>query len=732
MITRLITTLFMRILLLFLLIPAACIAQLFSAQEIARCRQQAARVTIIRDNWGIPHVYGKTDADAVFGLMYAQCEDDFVRVERNYLQVMGRMAEADGEKIIYNDLQLQLIEDTTDAIKDYRRSPASFRKLLVAFADGVNYYLALHPQVKPVALRHFEPWYALMFTDGSIGATQTGGITMQDMRSLYPLGVNASSFVPNSPEDPAASVTGSNGFALGPSKTASKNAILYINPHVTFYFRPEVEMVSEEGLQAYGAVTWGQFFVYQGFNQHCGWMHTSSIADVADLYEETIVKRNDSLFYRYDGALKPVRTRKLVLAYQKAGALVRLPVTAYYTHHGPVMGSRNGKWLSLKENNRSLDALMQSWLRTKAGGFSEYEKTMQMLSNNSNNTVFADDKGNIAYWHGNFMPRRDPQLNWQLPVDGSSSATEWKGLHPLTEIVHVYNPASGFIQNCNSTPFTASGPSSPRKGDYPAYMAPDAENFRAVNAARLLAGGTSFTLDKIIAAGYDHYLAAFDVLLPPLFRAYQDHPDDSLKNSLREPMQLLQGWDKKSSVSSVATSLAIEWAYRIYPLLPAKGYDQLKASVENVPATRLLSAFKDVTDDLQNKFGTWKTPWGNINRYQRTGGLDEKYDDSKPSLPSGMASSTWGSIPAFEGTRFAGTRLRYGTRGNSFIAAIEFGKKVTARSLLTGGEKSDPASPHFTDQAAMYLEGRFKDVLFYKEDVLKHAEATYHPGQEQK
>lgn len=714
-----------------LLIPTLVFAQTFTKQETDRYKQQAQRVTIIRDNWGIPHVYGKTDADAVFGIMYAQCEDDIVRVERNYLQVMGRLAEMDGEKSVYDDLQLQLIEDTADAISDYKKSPAWFKKLLDAFADGVNYYLAIHPAVKLQVLQRFEPWYALMFTDGSIGATQTGGLTTRDMRELYALNVNATALLTGSADDPAVSVTGSNGFALGPSKTASKNAILYINPHVTFYFRPEVQMVSEEGLQAYGAVTWGQFFVYQGFNEHCGWMHTSSIADVADLYAETIIKKGDSVFYQYDGAWKPVRTRKLLLKYKKGEALGELPVTAYYTHHGPVVGSRGGKWLSLKENNRSLNALMQSWLRTKADGFAAFEKTMQLLSNNSNNTVFADDKGNIAYWHGNFMPRRDPALNWQQPVDGSTTATEWKGLHPISESVHIYNPASGWIQNCNSTPFTASGSSSPRKADYPAYMAPDAENFRAVNAARLLGSGNAFTIDKTIAAGYDHYLAAFDILLPSLFKAYQQHANDSLKQTLQEPVQLLQAWDKRSSVSSVAASLAIEWGYRVLPLLSRRGYDEVKSSVEGVPADKMLGALSDAIADLKTKFGSWRIPWGQINRYQRTtGGLDEKFDDSKPSLPSGLASSTWGSLPAFEGTRFPSTKLRYGTRGNSFIAAIEFGKKVIAKSVLTGGEKNDPRSKHFTDQAAMYLEGRFKDVWFYKEDVLKHVEKTYHPGSE--
>lgn len=730
----------MKSLLLLLLFPSIAFSQRFTQNEIARYKKQAENVTIIRDTWGIPHVYGRTDADAVFGLMYAQCEDDFNRVERNYLQVMGRLAEADGETRLYSDLQMKLIEDTADAIKDYRRSTLWFQKLLVAFADGVNFYLATHPQVTPVVLKHFEPWYALMFTDGSIGANQTGGLTVQDIKNLYskkdmaPVGVDKtdkeSSSVAVYESSNDLDPVGSNGFAIAPSKTASKNAILYINPHVTFYFRPEVQMVSDEGLNAYGAVTWGQFFVYQGFNEHCGWMHTSSIADVADLYEEKIVRKGDSIFYQYDNSLRPVTTKQLVVNYKNGNNILQMPVTAYYTHHGPVMGSRNGKWLSLKENNRSLDALMQSWLRTKAKGFEDFEKTMQLRSNNSNNTVFADDKKNIAYWHGNFMPVRDMKYDWSQPVDGSTSATEWKGIHPLNEVIHVYNPKSGFIQNCNSTPFTVSGNNSPKQNDYPDYMAPDAENFRAINAVKLLSIQDNFTIDKVIAAGYDHYLSAFDVLLPALFKAYESLSNESAYKTLKEPIQLLKSWDKRSGTSSIATTLAIEWGYKMLAASQAsRTVEDMKKMAANVSSTNQLNLLADVIKELENKFGTWKVTWGEINRYQRlSSNIEETFDDAKPSLPVGMASSTWGSLPAFEGRNFPDTKRRYGVAGNSFVAAIEFGKTVKAKSILTGGEINDPTSKHFTDQTLLYTEGKFKDVWFYKNDVLKHVEKKYHPG----
>jgi acyl-homoserine lactone acylase PvdQ len=294
----------MKLFLLLLLFPASVFAQTFSTADAARWEAQARRVTIIEDNWGIPHIYGKLDADAVFGLLYVQCSQNFARVERNYLEIMGRLSEVEGESRLYDDLEMRLIYDTTAAKKDFAQSPAWFKELLNAFADGVNYYLYKHPEVKPAVLQRFEPWFPLLYTDGSIAPTQTGGLSTRDLRHFYEGKDDATSFVRPELSVNEFKTTGSNGFAVAPSRTASKNAILYINPHVTFYFRSEVHLVSEEGLNAYGAATWGQFFVYQGFNEYCGWMHTSSYADVADVYLETVEKNSTGYRYLYNAKVR--------------------------------------------------------------------------------------------------------------------------------------------------------------------------------------------------------------------------------------------------------------------------------------------------------------------------------------------------------------------------------------------------------------------------------------------
>jgi acyl-homoserine lactone acylase PvdQ len=724
-------------LILLLLFPLSLVAQNFTQEEITRWQQQAKQVTIIRDKWGIPHIYGKTDADCVFGLLYAQCEDDFKRVENNYIDILGRSAEINGEKSLYNDLYTRLLIDSAGALMDYKRSPDWLKKLLEAYADGINYFLYKNPTVKPALLKRFEPWFQLMWTDGSIAAIQSGGLTIEELKKFYTSDSTSTVLTKRIEEEEAA---GSNGFALAPSRTASGNAILYINPHVTFYFRPEVHVISEEGLNAYGAVTWGQLFVYQGFNEHCGWMHTSGYSDVADLYAEQITKKGRKVFYEYNKMQLPVKQRAVTLSYKEGDSIKTKTINTWYTHHGPIMGSRNDQWVSVKAINRSLKALIQSWQRTKANGFEAFKKNMELLSNSSNNTVFADDKGNIAYWHGNLIPRRDTTFDWSQPVDGSKATTAWKGFHLLDQTIHLYNPASGFIQNCNSTPFTAAGSSSPKKEQYPAYMATEPENFRGITAARLLEKAKKFTIDSMIATGYNTTLSAFAELIPALITRYETDlsKSDSIYIKLAEPVSILKKWDLRAGANSIATTLAIEWIQKLLPLINlvrvnGKEVDlvtRVHEYASNASAAELAGTLLSVVNELTGKYGTWKTSWGTINRYQRlTGKLQETYDDNKPSLPVGMAASTWGCLPSYVSRYNNGSQKRYGYNGNSFICAVEFGKKVKAKSLLAGGESGNPASKHFNDQAEMYTKGIFKDVLFYKEDVLKYAEKKYHPGE---
>jgi acyl-homoserine-lactone acylase len=723
----------MKKLFLLLFLPFSLFAQKLTPTEIATFEAQSKKVNIIRDNWGIAHVYGKTDADAVFGMLYAQCEDDFKRVELNYIEKLGRLSEINGEKDLFNDLQIKLLIDTTEAIVDYQKAQLWLKKLLNAYAAGINFYLYKNPQVKPALLTQFKPWYPLLWTDGSIGAINTADLTLTELKKFYTGDYTPTAYIPTIKEQQ----DGSNGLAFAPSITESGSSILYINPHTTFYFRPEIQIQSEEGLNAYGAVTWGQFFVYQGFNEFCGWMHTSNNVDIADAYAEKITKTAKGLFYEYDQKKLPVGIKNISIKYLDGTTLKLKTFITYFTNKGPVMGIRDGKWISLKSKNRNMQSLVQSWMRTKSKSFEDYQRAMDLKANGSNNTVYADAKGNIAYWHGNFIPIRDPKFKWSAVVDGTTSNTAWKGLHPVKESVHIYNPPNGWLQNCNSTPFSVAGKNSPNKTDYPTYMAPDGENFRGVNANRLLLTPKKYNLQTVIATGYDTYMPGFAVLVPALIKAYHQLPQsDPLLEELKLPIAVLKEWDFRSGENSIATTLAMEWGPRLSAAI-RKVYinpgekDQVQSTIEFARTARandLLDPLKATIADLSKRFGKWEINWGEINRFQRlTGAVKETYDDNAPSIPVGFGSATWGHLASFVSTPFK-TNKRYGYSGNSFICVVEFGKRIKAKSILAGGNSGDPNSSYFNDQALMYTKGEFKDVLFYKEDVLKHLERSYQPG----
>lgn len=711
----------MKKLILFLFLSA----NLFASPEVTRWKQQAKRVTIYRDSFGVPHIYGKTDADAVFGMLYAQCEDDFSRVERNYIEKLGRLAEVDGSGQLANDLYLRLIIDPKEAKADFQRSPAWLKKLLIAYADGINYYLHQHSEVKPALLTHFEPWFPLLWTDGSIGAISTGDVTEKEVGEFYgihsPIAFNRELVAD---ED----LTGSNGFAIGKSLSKSGHSMLYINPHVTFYFRPEIHVNSETGMNVYGAVTWGQFFVYQGFNQYGGWMHTSSQVDVSDMYQEKVEMRQGIPYYLLDGTWRPMQIKKISLRVK--GEAKPHEFSTFYTHRGAVMAKRDGHWISVKSYNRSLKSLEQSWLRTQTTGLKSYKKVMDMRANTSNNTVYADNKGNIAYWHGNYVPIRDPTKDWGLAQDGSSSVNDWKGLHRVEDLVQVINPSTGWIQNCNSTPFTVSGSASPLKSKYPSYMAPDGENFRDKNAVRLFSGRSKLDVNELIKIGYDTHLAAFDVLIPRLVQAYVLNPRPEVK----ELVDSLSAWDRNAQVNSIAQHLAIRWASLLLPAIPkirtfggeTDPVTNFTQFAHTASAELLLDALSQVKLNLEKQWGSWKIAWGEVNRFQRLANYPI-FDDAKSSLPIAFTSSAWGQLPSYTSKPFQGSKKWYGVNGNSFVAAVEFGPKIKAFSLLAGGQSGHLNSTHFFDQSEMYQRGEFKPVHFYKYEVVKAAVHVYHP-----
>ncbi|HEX4347557.1 MAG TPA: penicillin acylase family protein, partial [Vicinamibacterales bacterium] len=570
--------------------------------DTARWRAQARRVTIVRDNWGIAHVSGKTDADAVFGGIYAQAEDDFNRIETNYLTQLGRLGESEGEARLYGDLRYKMYYDTDMLTAEYAQSPGWMKTLMVAWADGLNFYLSTHPAVKPHVITRFEPWMALSFTEGSIGG-DIEKIRPQDLQAFYGGATTGALAADRDPLDDEP--RGSNGAAISPSNTTTKRALLLINPHTSFFFRSELQMTSDEGLNAYGAATWGQFFLYQGFNDRIGWMHTTSAVDDTDEFIETVTKKGDGYVYKYGNEERPVTSRVLTVNYKTPTGMAKKTFTVFYTHHGPIVRQQGDKWVAFAMMNEPVKALEQSYTRTKARDYKSYKQIMELHTNSSNNTIFASADGDIAYFHSNFIPKRDPSFDYTKPVDGSNPATDWKGVLSFDETPNLFNPASGWLYNSNNSPWSASGPSSPKQSDYPRYVDSGSQSARGLHAEKVLGNRKDFTLDGLLAAAFDSYLTWFDKPLPALFRAWDALPaSDARKSQLSEQIATLKSWDQRWGVQSIPTSLAVFWGTE---LQRAGGRG---ASPESASADVMLRALVAASDKLTEDFGSWKTPWG--------------------------------------------------------------------------------------------------------------------------
>ncbi len=679
----------------------------------------AYQAEIRRDDWGIAHIKGHTDADAVYGMSYAQAEDDFNRIEMNYLTNLGRRAEADGEGAIWADLRQRLWIDPADLQAQYAKSPPWLRALMRGWAAGFNQYLADHPEVHPKVITKFEPWMALSFSEGSIGG-DIEAVPLSQLEAFY--SGRRIAMTANERGLEFKEPLGSNGFAIGPAHSASGHPLLLINPHTSFFFRAEQQVESGEGLHAYGAATWGQFFIYQGFNEAAGWMHTSSTVDNIDEFTETTFARPGGGFaYRYGKQVLPVSQKRVTLAYRKPdGSMGSRTFTTYATRHGPITREDGGKWIATALMNRPVAALQQSFLRTKVHSIAEFRKVALLNANSSNNTLFADNRGEFAFFAPQFMPIRSARFDYTKPVDGSNPATDWKGFHSMASLPQVVNPAIGWVFNVNDGPWWAAGKDSPKQAAYPRYLDSEGKQPRTPHAIKVLSARPTFTLDQLVEAAYDPWLPSFAEMIPGLVAAQARNPDPARA----EAVVLLGKWDNRWSLTSTETSLAVFWGEALWERGKASAEAQnigIGAWLSQASDTDQLAALDSAMARLKADFGSWQVPWGEINRYQRNdAAIQQTFDDARPSVAVPFASAQWGSLASFGAKRYQGTKRYYGTYGNSFVAAVEFGPKVRARAVTAGGESGDPASPHFGDQVGRYAAGNLRSVYFWPEDQQGH------------
>ena len=687
-------------------------AQNFSADQIAKWQKQAQDVKILRDNWGIPHIYGKTDADVVFGLAYAQSEDAFKHIEDNYIRALERAYKNKKTNNYTVDLKSRTLEISRLSKEEFNRAQEPMKKLYIAFADGLNYFIYKHPEIKPALLSKIEPWYpiALLRFKYYVGEfVGDMGLRKKDINSDFYKSQN-----------------GSNSWAVAPAKSSTGNAMLFINPHVPFFGLAtfyEAHEVSEEGMNFSGITRLGFPFLYSGHNDFLGWGFTDNYLDKGDLYSETFDNPKDSLAYKYGNTYKRAKEWNDTIVINNDGNKETRIVKLRKTDHGPIMTWLNGKPVSIKLAKFVEGGWYDEWYAmSKAKTFAEFKKAMEKVNIPYMNTVYADVEGNIFYVYNGSVAIRDPKFDWLKPVDGSNPATEWKGYHKFSELPQITNPADGFLQSCNSNPFLTTINNNPKQENFPKYMVGkfDQDNMRSKRSREILSGSAKFSYESFAEAVTNR-----KVMIAPKFIAELENQFKILKtkdpakaDSLAPAMEILRAWDGVSTKESIAMTVFSEC---IFPF-------ELDQNVTE------LQALEIGLKNLKTKWGTWKVPYGQTNRLQRVDwNQKQPFSDDKSAVQSAGFLGDVGimfciysdfNLPNHQ------TKANYGIGGNSYVGVIEFDKKkIKAKSILVFGESEDPESPHYFDQTPLYAEGKFKDAYYYKEDVQNHSGKAYHPGE---
>lgn len=667
-------------------------------------------VTVYRDEYGVPHVYGKTGPDVAYGLAYAHCEDDFDTMQEMLLSVRGLVSSVKRFEGLQNDFIVRAfrVREFVDEKYHTEVSP-DVRALCAAYAAGANHYAALHPEeifanaCFPVTGKDIIAGFTLRMPFFYL-------IHRHLREVLDPRAAPARRTAMADTSLMGDSERGSNTFAVAPSRSADGFTRLAVNSHqpwtgpVAWY---EARLHSEDGLDIVGGLFPGAPVILHGHNRDLGWAHTVNIPDLCDVYELTLNPDNPDQ-YLFDGEWRDFEKSEAAIPLRLWGALtVTVKRELLWSVHGPAVRKGDGAYAVRFIGYGEVRQLDQFYAMNKARNYEEFRAAVATQGYFCMNFGYADKDGNIWYLYNAKFPVRAEGHDWSGVVPGDTSETLWTEYWPFDDLPQVLNPPSGFVQNCNSSPWrTTVGPGNPNPEDFPAWLGiPDEMTNRGWRALELFGEDESITREAFDACKFDQRYSRRSMVggLWEAIVALGPFED----NMLREAQALVREWDFSAAPDSRAAALVI-----------LTGEPIIRAQLMGSTPPELEAQFRDAAAFLMRHHGRLDVPWVDINRLVR--------GDVNAGLGGGPD-----VLNAVYGNRMPDGTL-HGHSGDCYILQVEWDPEgnVSSRSVHNFGAASTrPDSPHYADQVDLFVNHRFKPVRLDREDLLSHAQAAYRPGE---
>lgn len=678
------------------ILPAFVIAIVFGLMSCSPSQDNNTKIEW--DTWGVPHVTASNIEDLFYAQGWAEMHNHANMITELYGSARGKGAEYWGQSSLPNDILIHTLGLPELADQWERDQDEETKKIFSAFVIGLNDYAQTHPEAiedknqvvlplttKDANLHALYVIFTRFIAGGDLGMVQQ----WKDM--------------------------GSNTYAVGPTRSASGNALLVQNPHLPWYreFLFFESQLNLNGKRMYGSTLVGFPGIAIGFNENMGWSHTNNTIDNTDTYELELKDGG----YLLDGEKKDFTSNtKTLKIKQEDGTFADHEITIEKTLHGPVVKKSGRKALAIRMAGTDRPDMFQQWWRMiNSTNFNEFESALKMAQIPFWNVMYADKEKNIFYLFNGLVPKRSEGdwSYWDRVIPGGKSSDIWNDVHAYEDLPKVMNPEIGWLQNANDPPWTSTIPLSLNPDDFPPYMAPRNMAFRPQRAARMMMEDSSITYDQLVDYKLSTRSEFADRIMDDLFAAI----DKSNAAKAKEAKAVLEKWDREADSDSKGTVLFYSWA-RKYRISPQENYTtpwDINRPMETpdglADPKRAVDLLVEAANEVEKTFGSLDVAWGDYYRIAYAG----------KDLP---ANGIDGAMGVFRVAWSGGEdeQHSYVGGGDSWVGVIEFGEKPKAKVLLSYGNSTQKDSPHFGDQLELFSKKELRDAWFTDEEVKAHTE----------